>query len=419
MTWKVMQRNAWKDVANLRMKQLNNLYKVATPCMDDHQFKEEENESVGQLSTVCPQNVVQCLYLARIGRADIFWSVNKLARAINKWTKSCDTRLCRLISYIHHTSEYKQFCFVWNTAQQCRLGLFQDSDFARDLEDSKSTSRGILCIFGSHTFVPRSWMCKKQTSASHSSTEAEVISLDAGLHMDGIPALNLWDLVIQVFHSSPIKTDKTKDDRGPRRNLSAKTQPNMRNHIPTKHTNLDPTNIDHEPPNGTHSGPSAMLYVFEDNEAVIKMIIVSRSPTMRHVSRTHRVALDWLFDRINLDHPDSNSFHWHQTSTRRHFDQSKFHTWWMEQSSSFVQHQPFQLHLLRWEFQLAKLPQHNGEEDAGAKRRRRKNCGKIETCSNEPVLFHCDKFLLRNKSDGMWKSGDADTFGETRQQDEN
>ena len=22
---------------------------------------------------------------------------------------------------------------------------------------------------------------------------------------------------------------------------------------------------------------------------------------MRHVSRTHRVALDWLFDRINLD----------------------------------------------------------------------------------------------------------------------
>ena len=27
-----------------------------------------------------------------------------------------------------------------------------------------------------------------------------------------------------------------------------------------------------------------------------------KSPTMRHVSRTHRVALDWLFDRINLDH---------------------------------------------------------------------------------------------------------------------
>ena len=44
-----------------------------------------------------------------------------------------------------------------------------------------------------------------------------------------------------------------------------------------------------------------MLYVFEDNEAVIKMMIKGRSPTMRHVSRTNSVALDWLFDRINLD----------------------------------------------------------------------------------------------------------------------
>ena len=31
------------------------------------------------------------------------------------------------------------------------------------------------------------------------------------------------------------------------------------------------------------------------------MILKGRSPTMRHVFRTHRVALDWLFDRINLD----------------------------------------------------------------------------------------------------------------------
>ena len=49
------------------------------------------------------------------------------------------------------------------------------------------------------------------------------------------------------------------------------------------------------------SREEALLYIFEDNEAVIKMIIKGRSPTMRHVSRTHRVALDWLFDRINLD----------------------------------------------------------------------------------------------------------------------
>ena len=34
---------------------------------------------------------------------------------------------------------------------------------------------------------------------------------------------------------------------------------------------------------------------------MMKTILKGRSPTMRHVSRTPRVALDWLFDRINLD----------------------------------------------------------------------------------------------------------------------
>ena len=63
--------------------------------------------------------------------------------------------------------------------------------------------------------------------------------------------------------------------------------------------NLD--NVDFIPSNVQSSHQEALLYVFEDNEAVIKMIIKGRSPTMRHVSRTHRVALDWLFDRINLD----------------------------------------------------------------------------------------------------------------------
>ena len=46
-------------------------------------------------------------------------------------------------------------------------------------------------FFGSHTFVPISWMCKKQTAVSHSSTESKIISLDTGLRLDGLPALEL------------------------------------------------------------------------------------------------------------------------------------------------------------------------------------------------------------------------------------
>ena len=63
----------------------------------------------------------------------------------------------------------------------------------------------------------------------------------------------------------------------------------------------DLDNVDFISSNVQSSHQEALLYVFEDNEAVIKMMMKGRSPTMRHVSRTHRVALDWLFDLINLD----------------------------------------------------------------------------------------------------------------------
>ena len=45
-------------------------------------------------------------------------------------------------------------------------------------------------------------MCKKQTSASHSFKVSEIISLDAGLRMDGLSALDLWDIVIERLRST-------------------------------------------------------------------------------------------------------------------------------------------------------------------------------------------------------------------------
>ena len=82
------------------------------PCLDDHQFKQEELESVGDLSEVCAQIVLKCLYLARIGGPEILWSVKKLARSVTKWTQAYDRRLARLISYIHYKSDYRQYCHI-------------------------------------------------------------------------------------------------------------------------------------------------------------------------------------------------------------------------------------------------------------------------------------------------------------------
>ena len=84
------------ELTNKKVKQL---YKVSHLCWDDHQFKQEGPGSVGELSEVRWQIVLKCLYLARIGRHDILWSVHKLARSVTKWTQTCDTRPARLISY--------------------------------------------------------------------------------------------------------------------------------------------------------------------------------------------------------------------------------------------------------------------------------------------------------------------------------
>ena len=70
------------ELANIKTEKL---FKISTPCLDDHHFKKEELESVGELSKVCSQIVLKCLYLARIGRS------------VTKWTRACDRRLARLI----------------------------------------------------------------------------------------------------------------------------------------------------------------------------------------------------------------------------------------------------------------------------------------------------------------------------------
>ena len=117
------------------------------------------------------------------------------------------------------------------------------------------------CIFGSHTFVPISWMRKKQTSVSHSSTESEIISLDAGLRMDGIPALDLWDLIVTVLHRNSNQSKQVRG--GPLPSLTR---------TPFHKKILDLNNIDFVSSSANSSHKEPMLYIFEDNEAVIKMI---------------------------------------------------------------------------------------------------------------------------------------------------
>ena len=116
------------EMANKKTEQL---YKVSTAWLDDHHLKKEELESVGELSKVCSLIVLKFVYLAQM------LDQSRMDKSLWQPLSSFD--------FLNTPHEWLQACHVGNTAKQCRLALFQDSYFAGDLEDSKSTSGGLLC----------------------------------------------------------------------------------------------------------------------------------------------------------------------------------------------------------------------------------------------------------------------------------
>ena len=142
------------------------------------------------------------------------------------------------------------------------------------------------------------------------------------MRLDGITALDLSDLIVAGFGN----TNQNRTEHGDlsKNNREVRSTPHTiqkRKQSQGVINNLD--NVDFIPSNVNSSRKEALC---EDNEAVIKTIFKGRSPTMRHVSRTHRVALDLLIDRINLDPKIQIKYIDTKKPTRRHTDQGNCHT---------------------------------------------------------------------------------------------
>ena len=129
MTWKVMPRNVWNDILSWQTRRLNN----STKYLLHASMTTTSNKKKWNLLENCHMYALKLFWNAyswhELGRPDILWSVFKLARSITKWTKACDKRLNRLLSYIHHTCDYKQYCHVGNITKQCRCGTVSSLRF--------------------------------------------------------------------------------------------------------------------------------------------------------------------------------------------------------------------------------------------------------------------------------------------------
>ena len=96
-----------------------------------------------------------------------------------------------------------------------------------------------MALVGPQTFFPMGWASKKQTCASHSSVEAEIVAADLALRLEGIPALDLWSLIL---------------------------------------------------------GCAPRLVVHEDNQATLRIMQTGKVPKLRHVQCLHGVSVAWLHD---------------------------------------------------------------------------------------------------------------------------
>ena len=149
----------------------------------------------GALADKAASILMHVLYVARYARFDLLCAVARLAQKITKWTPDCDLALHRLMCYIHSTLQYRMVGYVGNKISQVKVHLYADADFAGDPMTKRSTTGVNLCLRGSDTYCPINGQSKRQECVSHSTPEAEIVAADFALRREGIPMLDLWDII--------------------------------------------------------------------------------------------------------------------------------------------------------------------------------------------------------------------------------
>eukprot|EP00435_Cladocopium_sp_Y103_P034912 s909_g9.t1 len=209
--------------------------KVApTPHLEEGLLLPDDDAVKGQLLPVAARLVMKLMWLYRTARPDITFAVNVLAKHITIWSANDDRRAARLIGYLSSTVDLANFMVIKDRLEDLHLALYCDADFAGDIKTMKSTS-------GFVSFALLSWGSRKQSVISRSTTESEFVSLSVALFAEGLPLLEIW----QVIH------------------------------------------------------PPMIIRILEDISAVIAIIAKGFSQKLRHLAKTHRVNVASTCEVVN------------------------------------------------------------------------------------------------------------------------
>ena len=142
---------------------------------------------------------LKCLYLARSGRPDILWSSNKFAPSVTKWTGAEDIRIARLLSYIHHTRTTDNIV-MWETRLSIVDWVHSKTQILLATLRTQNQPRGESYVYSEvqHSF-PSVGCARNKRQYLTVLQNQKIISLEAGLRMDGLSAVDLWDVVTEVL----------------------------------------------------------------------------------------------------------------------------------------------------------------------------------------------------------------------------
>ena len=198
---------------------------------------------------ICAQIVQTCMYLARIGRPDLLWPFNKLARSVTKWNEDCVKKLARSTSYINQTKIQDSTGFVGDTNSRLQnLDLFRTLLLLKTWKIPNQLKPRYLC----------SYFLDVQATNSRVPHECRIRRSSFGRWVETARCMQFWDCVLETFSRSSTK--------GKLKSQSSERHSHFHS---VDHVSYEMT--DHVPSYIPDSSFPARTYIFKDNETVIPL----------------------------------------------------------------------------------------------------------------------------------------------------
>ena len=244
---------AYEELTKMKIKP------ATTPFVPEGSLTTADWESRGMLADQASRILMKILWAARLCRPDFMKAIGDLTKRLTKWSIADDRRLARLMGYVKTSIKYKLVGKIGDSFDNIKLCTYTDADHCSSQEDTKSTSGMIMTLEGPNTWWPLTWSSRKQTSTARSTTEAEMVSLGAGLFQDALPTQELLETI----------WDK-----------------------------------------------SVELVCYQDNSAVIQIVAAGYSPKLRHLNKTFKINIGSISEWFS-ENSDSSSLLYIKTELQR------------------------------------------------------------------------------------------------------